>query len=1724
MKTVFTKTNKFKTNIEKTKKKKSIELSKKNVQKSDSNIAPDYPSINNSIKNLNPLFDLIDVGIFLINNQGNFVDINNACCSIYGYNKEELLGNNIKIFTGNNKIAEQLQSSLNDDINSPAIFTWKSLHKDGHIINTTSSTTLYIQNDGTKYNVITIKNTDHSNHNNLKENKEIKNKDFGILNNKQDGDKITMFGNEAIDIIKNNVEDSTINKAEKLLNLAEKITHIGIVEVDYILNKRIWSDGCYNLFGLFPKEIEASQDAYEQYLHPEDREQFKHSLNNCIANKIPFNNLETRIIRKDGVVRSLLINIYFTFNLHREPLKLLALIQDISDQKSANNKINLSQKLLSNAEKIAGFGSAEYNLITKESIWSDEFYKILGLVPNQISISPTTFEQYLHPDDKQTYIKWVNNINSVFSYNQAIEFKIIRQEYEERNIIIYGNTDYNQDGVAEKLTVVIQDITSRKKIEKELLESNEKFKSLFYDNPSGVLTFDMEGNITSVNHIFSLKAECTEAELLKLNYATFIHPDDLDRTVLNIENAKKGYSQQLAARIYTTKGNLLDVMLYFLPIIIEKKITGLFCISIDVTEAKNAEIALNKEFANRKSILEYSREFLCELDKEGKFIKVSSACIEYLGYSKDKLIGKNITDFLIKDEEITPANFFKNIKSAENSELIINYKYNPKNGAEYMLEWQIRWDKSSQTFYCITNKTNHLKSHSQILDLSEQHNRYLFNSNPQSLFLIDFLSLEIIDFNETASIKYNYTLKEFQALTLKDFFSEQGSTLLNEMQKDEDYYNRFAENIWMHIKKDGDKVYLNMTGNIVSYKNRRCILTSIEDITEKVNAKLAIKESEEIRKLIMNAALDAIICIDFNEKITFWNPQAEKVFGWKEDEMRDKILSNIVLPKRYHTLYNEFIQPYFTTGESPMLNVLLHATALKKNGQEFPIELTIVPVKVPHKDFFCLFIRDITELKKAESQKEFESRDKEALINSTDNLIWSVNKEYKLIAGNKPFTKTFKILTGKLLKSGDFLNEENTVFKTTGVLWNNLYSDALTGKSFKKEIEITDDTKKTVNYFEISFNPIYKKEEITGVACYGNDITENKLNHNNLIIINTKLKTAQQIASLGYWEVNLNNNKIYLSDELYNIFGLEKTTPDMSIEKMFDLIHPDDRKITIKNYFLTVEGKQPFDHEHRIVLKDGSIKVVIQKGTILYNEKGIPITLEGTAQDITYRKNAEKLIKDSEEKYRMIFNSNPSANWIYDLETLDILEVNNAAIAHYGYSMQEFLNMSIDDIFILKETDAIIEINKEISSYGIMKFGQWHHIKKSGEIINVDITGHAIFYNGKNAVMIVSNDITKILQSQTELANSIERFEYATKATSDAIWDCDLINNTMFWGEGFNILFGYKLKEREPGISSLGEFCHPDDKEKILNSIQSVIKNKKEIHWQEEYRFKKFDGTYVTVSDRALVVRDLNGNPYRIIGAMQDVTNRIQNEKVLKQLNESLNKRAIDLARSNEELEQFAYITSHDLQEPLRMVSSFLTQIQKKYDAELDETGRLYIRFAVDGAVRMRKIILDLLEYSRVGRQLYQYENINTTDLLNEVIGIYRQSIAEKKLLITFKNMPDFFAAKSPMEQLFQNLISNAIKYQQPNSITKINITGSEKDDHWLFAVEDNGIGIDPEYFNKIFVIFQRLHNKDEYSGTGIGLAICKKIVDNHNGKIWVESTFGKGSTFYFTIPKLIAA
>ncbi|MFH0920629.1 MAG: ATP-binding protein [Fibrobacterota bacterium] len=225
-----------------------------------------------------------------------------------------------------------------------------------------------------------------------------------------------------------------------------------------------------------------------------------------------------------------------------------------------------------------------------------------------------------------------------------------------------------------------------------------------------------------------------------------------------------------------------------------------------------------------------------------------------------------------------------------------------------------------------------------------------------------------------------------------------------------------------------------------------------------------------------------------------------------------------------------------------------------------------------------------------------------------------------------------------------------------------------------------------------------------------------------------------------------------------------------------------------------------------------------------------------------------------------------------------------------------------------------------------------------------------------------------------------------------------------------------------------------------------------------------------------------------------------------------------ELARSNTELEQFASIASHDLQEPLRMVGSYLQLLKQRYAAQLDANAQEYIGFAVDGANRMKILITNLLNYSRIGTRGSPFAPAECETAFKQAVKNLEIAIAEKQAQVIGHPLPTVMADQNQLVQLFQNLIGNAIKFCKEKT-PEVHVSAKPENKHWLFSVKDNGIGIAPEQRERIFQIFQRLHTREEYEGTGIGLAVCKKIVERHDGTIWVESEPGKGTTFLFTIP-----
>ena len=283
------------------------------------------------------------------------------------------------------------------------------------------------------------------------------------------------------------------------------------------------------------------------------------------------------------------------------------------------------------------------------------------------------------------------------------------------------------------------------------------------------------------------------------------------------------------------------------------------------------------------------------------------------------------------------------------------------------------------------------------------------------------------------------------------------------------------------------------------------------------------------------------------------------------------------------------------------------------------------------------------------------------------------------------------------------------------------------------------------------------------------------------------------------------------------------------------------------------------------------------------------------------------------------------------------------------------------------------------------------------------------------------------------------------------------------------------------------------------------------------------NGDPIPVSVNAALKHDQRENSTSIRWLLREITEQVKAREQLRELNAELEarveQRTAELQRSNDQLQQFAYVASHDLQEPLRAVSTYVQILADRYGSRLDSQADEFIHYAVDGATRMQELIRDLLNYSRVQTKEQVLTETNCEEVVARVLENLQLSIADSKAVVTTDSLPVVMGDAPQLQQVFQNLLSNALKFCGPKP-PQIQIAAQQKEEEWVFSVRDNGIGLDPRHAERIFVIFQRLHTRREYPGTGIGLAICKRIVERHDGRIWVESEPGKGATFYFTLPK----
>ncbi len=360
-------------------------------------------------------------------------------------------------------------------------------------------------------------------------------------------------------------------------------------------------------------------------------------------------------------------------------------------------------------------------------------------------------------------------------------------------------------------------------------------------------------------------------------------------------------------------------------------------------------------------------------------------------------------------------------------------------------------------------------------------------------------------------------------------------------------------------------------------------------------------------------------------------------------------------------------------------------------------------------------------------------------------------------------------------------------------------------------------------------------------------------------------------------------------------------------------------------------------------------------------------------------------------------------------------------------------------------------------------------------------------------------------RAEDALRESKERLQRAQEIAHLGSWELDLVSDELTWSDEVYRIFGLQPQQFGATYEGFLERVHSEDRAAVDAAYSDSVRQGRN-SYEIEHRICRADtGEVRFVHEKCEHLRDEAGRVIRSMGMVQDITEQKRAEQKLE--------------RTNANLEEFAYVTSHDLQEPLRAMASYSQLLEKRYKDKLDQDAKDFIGFIVEAADRMQTLIADLLAYSRAGRKGLKMSRVNCNEVVRGVTEGLSQAIEDAGATVSYEDLPAVAGAEVAFTQVFQNLIGNALKFHGPQP-PEIRIAATRGYNEWIFSVSDNGIGMEPKYAEKIFKVFQRLHSRSEYDGTGIGLSICRKIVENWGGRIWVESEPGRGSTFYFTVPK----
>jgi PAS domain S-box-containing protein len=753
------------------------------------------------------------------------------------------------------------------------------------------------------------------------------------------------------------------------------------------------------------------------------------------------------------------------------------------------------------------------------------------------------------------------------------------------------------------------------------------------------------------------------------------------------------------------------------------------------------------------------------------------------------------------------------------------------------------------------------------------------------------------------------------------------------------------------------------------------------------------------------------------------------------------------------------------------------------------------------------------------------------------------NYEENLIISEEKFLKLFKlspdiiILTNIENDVGKVIDVNNNFLKLSGYSLDECIDKTVTELGLWSNNEERNNFKNIINKYNciknMEFDFKSKRGKIYNCLISSEVIEINNQKHILSVIRNItdqkkiqdklnneRLKLKTIIESLPAYVFLKDINGVYLAcnQKVEELFGVKEK--DIIGLTDFDFLDKEIANSFRKSDLKVIESRETISNTELISYpKNNREEYLLTVKTPIYDSNGNIIEILGVSRDITEIYKVQQELHDREEIYSSIVNQASESIALIDFETARFVEFNNSACNLLGYTKEEFKNITLEDIQAKEKLDGIRKKFEEVKNKGTISFETKHKTKK-GNILDIFASSTYLKIKDKEYISGIWSDITDRNKIQKELLENEKKLKEAQSLAKLGNWEFDIKNNKLQWSDEVFNIFDVDKNKFNASYEGLLNKLHPDERTEFDNAYKKSLSDKTGYDIVHRLVMKDSSIKYI----HSIISNYYNDHDEAIFskGTVQDITDRVKIEEEIKLLNQNLEKkvkeRTDQLETANKDLESFAYSVSHDLRAPLRHIDGF-TKLLKNSIKISNVDSEKYFNKITESSNKMSKMIDDLLNFSRLGRKILEKIDVNLNILVNQVIEQYKIDIGNRNIEFIIGTLPIVKGDQGLLQIVFENLISNAIKFTSKKDLAIIEINQCQNTNKRCnIYIKDNGAGFDMSYVHKLFGVFQRLHPESEFSGTGIGLANVKQIIQKHNGTIHVESEVNKGTTFYLSL------